>query len=147
MCSVCFNDNYKESRDMNNASKFSSKFNIEQIWQKLSKYAKLAGAKIVYIVLLMYYAFKRPDTPKWAKGAILGALAYFVSPIDFLPDLTPFLGFTDDMTVLIAGLLKVSQFINEDVKSKAKTKLGDWFDIAESNDVYVEIDSKLHEKT
>ncbi len=100
----------------------------ERFWQKLKKFAKRAGAKVVYCALLMYYAFKRKETPGWAKTAILGALAYFLSPIDFIPDLTPLFGFTDDLSVLVTGLITIGSYINADIKSQAKVKMEQWFD-------------------
>ncbi|MDV7402173.1 DUF1232 domain-containing protein, partial [Arthrospira platensis SPKY1] len=64
-----------------------------QLWNKIKRFAKAAGVKTVYSVLLLFYAFQRKETPAWAKNIILGALAYFISPLDFLPDLTPVFGF------------------------------------------------------
>lgn len=34
------------------------------------------------------------------KAIIVGALLYFINPFDLLPDITPFLGFIDDMGVI-----------------------------------------------
>lgn len=99
-----------------------------QIIQKISKYGRKAGAKVVYGVLLMYFAFRRKDTPKWAKGTILGSIAYFLSPLDFIPDLTPVLGFTDDLGVLLTGLVTIASYINDDVRIKAMAKMDTWFD-------------------
>ncbi|WP_458421747.1 YkvA family protein, partial [Pseudomonas aeruginosa] len=40
--------------------------------------------------------------------ALLGALAYFVLPFDFMPDMLPVLGFTDDAAVLATALRMVA---------------------------------------
>mgnify|MGYP003297159323 CR=1 FL=1 len=56
-------------------------------WSKLKKSAKRAGMKVVYKALQLYYALKSPNTPAWAKAVIIGALSYFISPIDLFPDI------------------------------------------------------------
>ena len=49
-----------------------------------------------------YYCACDPNTPFRVKAAILAALAYFVMPLDVIPDLIAVLGFTDNATVLWA---------------------------------------------
>ncbi len=34
------------------------------------------------------------------KALVVGALLYFINPLDVIPDITPFLGFTDDLGVI-----------------------------------------------
>jgi uncharacterized membrane protein YkvA (DUF1232 family) len=98
-------------------------FDLGEVFNYISKYLKSISTKGVYIVLLLIYAYKDVDTPAWAKRIIIGALAYFVSPIDSIPDLTPFIGMTDDMGVLSFGLVTIACYIDNDVKLKAKEKL------------------------
>ncbi|MDN8540102.1 DUF1232 domain-containing protein [Erwinia sp. BC051422] len=59
---------------------------------------------------------------------IYAALAYFVLPIDAVPDALPVVGFTDDPGVPAGALAAVSMYINEDVKNQATEKMADWFD-------------------
>lgn len=98
-----------------------------QLWRKISRFAKRLGQRVIYMVLLMYYAYRRPQTPAWAKRTILGTLAYFISPIDILPDLTPFLGFSDDLGLLGVSLAAIAAYINTDVRQEARTQLVEWF--------------------
>lgn len=116
--------------------------NDKKLWQKITDYAKTAGQKTVYSALLLYYAFRRKETPNWAKGVVVGALGYFISPIDGIPDLTPFLGYTDDLGVMMMGLVTISAYINEEVRSKAKKHLEKWFKNP-NEELITEIDSKL----
>ena len=67
-----------------------------------------------------------PKTPVWAKTAIIGALGYFISPIDAIPDIMPVVGYTD-VGVLAAATAAVATYIDEDVKKKAKDKMKYWF--------------------
>ncbi|HQW12835.1 MAG TPA: YkvA family protein [Saprospiraceae bacterium] len=123
-----------------------SEISKRKLRNKLSRYALQAGSKVVYIVLLMYYSYKRSETPKWAKASILGSIAYFLSPIDFIPDLTPILGFTDDLGVLLVGLTAVSMYINKEVRDKAKHKLTQWFDEEDIEQAVEDIDHKIKGK-
>ena len=54
--------------------------------------------------LAAWYATQDPKTPIAAKGVMLGALAYFVMPIDAIPDIFAGIGFTDDAAVIAAVL-------------------------------------------
>ena len=103
--------------------KYKGRFSEIKLWGTLKKYARMAGVKTVYTVLLMFYAFKRKDTPKWAKTLITGLLGYFLAPIDAIPDLTPFVGWTDDLGMLSVGLVTVAGYINKEVKDKARKQL------------------------
>jgi|AntRauTorckE5430_2_1112549.scaffolds.fasta_scaffold09899_1 uncharacterized membrane protein YkvA (DUF1232 family) len=113
-----------------------------KLWSKVTNYAQRAGVKLIYSVLLMWYAYERKDTPPWAKRIILGALAYFISPIDFIPDLTPFLGFTDDLGILGMGLVAIAAYINDDVRKNARERLSKWFKNYKESDLR-EVDDKL----
>ena len=93
----------------------------------MKKFALTAGKEVIEKALWLYYAAQRPETPKWAKTAIYGALAYFISPIDAIPDITPLVGFTDDLGALAAAIAMTSAYINEDVKRKTSEKLLSWF--------------------
>ena len=104
-----------------------SEYSDSGFWDKVKKFARTAGKEVIEKALWLYYAAQRPETPKWAKTAIYGALAYFISPIDAIPDITPLVGFTDDLGALAAAIAMTSAYINEDVKAKASQKLLHWF--------------------
>lgn len=94
---------------------------------KLGAYAKTAGREVVEKVLLLYYALQRADTPGWAKATIIGALGYFIAPLDAIPDLTPLLGYSDDLGVLALALATVAGQIDDEVKRKTADRLEHWF--------------------
>ena len=97
-------------------------------WQKLNTFARKAGHDLVEKSLQLYYAAESPDTPTWARGVIFGALAYFVAPIDAIPDVTPGIGFADDLCVLIGAVSAVAAHITPEVKDQADKKMAEWFD-------------------
>ena len=104
-----------------------TKFSEKGLWSKLKFYARQAGLKTVYTALLLYYAYTRKETPVWAKNIIFGVLGYFLAPIDAIPDLTPIIGYTDDLGVLSFGLVTIACYVNEDVKTNARERLKKWF--------------------
>ena len=97
-------------------------------WQKLNTFARKAGHDLVEKSLQLYYAAESPDTPTWARGVVFGALAYFVVPIDAIPDVTPGIGFADDLCVLIGAVSAVAAHITPEVKDQADKKMAEWFD-------------------
>lgn len=108
-------------------SKYVQLFTEAKLLEKLQRYAKQAGLKVVYSVLLMFYAFRRKETPAWARHIIIGVLGYFISPIDAIPDLSPIIGYTDDLGMLSFGLVTIAAYVNDDVRVQARKKLRDWF--------------------
>ena len=110
-----------------NAEKYRNRYSRDQFWEKVRRYAKTAGKNVVETALQLYYAADSPLTPAGAKGVIYGALAYFISPIDIIPDLLPGIGYTDDLTVLVAALGIVAANISPEIKEQARTKVNEWF--------------------
>ncbi|MGF7535321.1 YkvA family protein [Bacillus mexicanus] len=131
----------KKQKNLEAGMRSSQKYYSEdKFWDKLKKFGKKAGASVVYAVLLLYYTLQKPEVPMKAKTVIIGALGYFIFPFDIIPDLTPVVGYSDDLAALGVALLQVAMFIDEDIKNKAKNKLKDWF--GEDIDVS-DVDAKL----
>lgn len=107
--------------------KYALAFSEYNLLEKIMQFGKKAGIKVIYLALLLFYTLQKTTTPKFAKSLIIGGLGYFILPADFLPDLIPGIGFTDDLTALISVVLAVALFIDEDVKAKAKARLHVWF--------------------
>ncbi|MEL6987599.1 MAG: YkvA family protein, partial [Bacteroidota bacterium] len=71
-----------------------------------------------------------------------GALGYLISPIDAIPDLTPFLGYTDDLGILGFGLVTIAGYINDEVRIKSRQQLKRIFGNINLDELK-EVDSKL----
>ncbi len=110
-------------------------FSPARFFRKLGTFAKTAGTGTVYTALLLYYAYERKETPSWAKRTVVGALGYLLMPLDAVPDLTPILGYTDDIGVLGAGLVIVAAYVNQDVRAKARAKLTEWIPQPDEQDL------------
>lgn len=108
--------------------RMADNFDDGGFWSKVKNFAVTAGREVIEKALWLYYAAQAPDTPVWAKTAIYAALAYFVMPLDAIPDVLPVVGYTDDLGTLAAAVTTVSMYITSDVKAQAQQKLADWFD-------------------
>jgi len=106
---------------------FEKDYSEDGFWEKVKNVCKKAGIKVIYSALMLFYAFKEKDTPMWAKSIIVGALGYFISPLDAIPDVIPVGGYADDLGVLALAIASVGAYINAQVKQYAKDKLHDWF--------------------
>ena len=97
------------------------------LWKKLAKYAIDAGYEVVKMVLELYYTSKAKGTPMSIKTAIWGALAYFIVPIDVIPDIAPG-GYVDDGGVLAGALAAARAYMTVEAARRAKNKLTEWFE-------------------
>ncbi len=61
-----------------------------------------------------YFCAFDPRTPTRVRGILLAALAYFVMPLDGIPDLFAVVGFSDDVAVLTAAFAAIRGHIRED---------------------------------
>ena len=80
-----------------------------EFWPKFRRFAaRLPFAED--LVAAYFCAFDRA-TPRRVQVALIGALAYFVLPFDFIPDMLPLIGFTDDAAVLATAIRLVAVHI------------------------------------
>lgn len=106
---------------------YSNKFTNSEFLEKIAKIAKRAGAKLVYVALILYYTLQSDKVSIKDKAIIVGALGYLISPLDVIPDAIPIVGLGDDLAVLLYVISKIGD-VTEEIKDKAKGKLTKWFD-------------------
>jgi uncharacterized membrane protein YkvA (DUF1232 family) len=68
--------------------------------EKLRKFASRLGREAAERVVAMYHCMRDPDTPVQAKATIAGAVAYFILPLDLIPDALLGVGYTDDIAAI-----------------------------------------------
>jgi uncharacterized membrane protein YkvA (DUF1232 family) len=92
-----------------------------RFWIKLKKVA----SKLPFVeeLLAAYYCAFDKRTPRHVQVALLGAIAYFILPFDFIPDMMPVLGFTDDAAVLATAIRLVAGHITDDHREAARAAL------------------------
>jgi uncharacterized membrane protein YkvA (DUF1232 family) len=76
-------------------------------------------------LLAAWFCARDPVTPRRVRLTLLAAVGYFVLPIDAIPDLLPFLGFTDDAAVLAAAIAAVAGSITPVHREKAKQAMAE----------------------
>jgi uncharacterized membrane protein YkvA (DUF1232 family) len=96
-----------------------------QFWRT----ARRAARQVPFMedVVAAYYCALDSRTPTRVRGVLLAALAYFVLPVDFIPDFIFGLGFTDDVAVLTAAITALRSHITPAHRAAAREALSeDW---------------------
>ena len=96
---------------------------LRDLWKRFGAIAKLTYQHAVPVLekgLVLYYTVQDPAVPKDVRLKIAAALAYLISPIDIIPDPTPFIGHLDDLFVLAVTTLAVESNITEEAKKQSK---------------------------
>lgn len=85
---------------------------LESFWQDI---------KDMWSLLVDYWNKEYPDVPWKTIAAIVGALIYFISPIDVVPDFIPVVGFMDDAAVIAFAMKMISDDLETYRKWKAQS--------------------------
>ena len=72
----------------------------ENLWSKVQR----VGKKISFAkdIMALYSYMKDPFVSWQRKAIVVMGLVYFISPIDAIPDIAPFIGYLDDLGVVAA---------------------------------------------
>lgn len=73
-------------------------------------------------VRALYECALDPETPFYKKSIIFAAIAYFIFPIDAIPDMIPVLGYIDDAGIIGAAIATIGSAI----KAKHRKVAGEW---------------------
>lgn len=121
---------------------YSKHYSEQSLWKKIKQFSKAAGVKVVYAVLLLFFVMKDKSVGVKTKLSIAAALGYFIFPADAIFDLTPLIGYSDDLGVLLFALSQISSNITPEVKQKARQKLTDWFGEVNEQEL-LELENKI----
>ncbi len=93
----------------------------EGIWRKVRE----TFGKIPFTedAVAAYYCAVDRSTPLGVKAILMGALAYFIMPVDVIPDFIAGLGYTDDAAVLIAAIKAIRDNLRPEHRDKARKLL------------------------
>jgi uncharacterized membrane protein YkvA (DUF1232 family) len=70
----------------------------------------------------LYFAYRDPRVPWYARGFIALIVAYAFSPIDLIPDFIPVIGYLDDLVVVPLGVLLAIKMIPVEVMDECRAK-------------------------
>ena len=101
-------------------SEVSGFFSETSFWDKLKNSSVLKGS--LEQILTLYYLFKSPETPSWAKTRIIATLGYLILPTDLIPDVIVAIGYSDDLALIGAALVSLAVHITPEIREKAKDK-------------------------
>lgn len=100
-------------------------------WPKLKRYAgRLPFAEDL---LAAWYCATDPAAPRHVRTVLFAALAYFILPLDLVPDFILGLGFTDDASVVMMALATIRANITDAHRAQAKDALAA-LDVDETGD-------------
>lgn len=97
----------------------------EQVRRRFWRKIKSVAVRLPFVedILAAYYCAFDRQTPRHVQIALLGAIAYFILPFDFLPDILPVLGFTDDAAILATALRMVASNITQEHREAARAAM------------------------
>ncbi len=70
----------------------------------------------------LFFAYRDPRTPWYARVFSALVVAYFLSPIDLVPDFIPILGYLDDLILVPLGITLALKMIPPEVLSDARSQ-------------------------
>lgn len=99
----------------------------QSVRQKLLKTVRKAGRQIPFMedVVAGYYCALDPATPAKVRATLFAALAYFVLPLDTIPDFIIGVGFGDDATILMAAIAMIRSHMRDHHYKAARDALAD----------------------
>src|SRR5271168_3155656 len=92
-----------------------------RFWKKFKRV--VAQLPFAEDLLAAYYCAFDKQTPRHVQATLLGAIAYFILPFDFIPDMLPVLGYTDDAAVLATAIRLVAAHITPEHREAARAAL------------------------
>lgn len=76
--------------------------------------------------VILYYAWKHPQTPAYLKSIMLALVAYVFSPIDILPDYLPLVGLVDDAAIVPLTIYYLMHMLPPAVRSDCERESSKW---------------------
>lgn len=106
--------------------KYGTYYSDNRFWKKIERVAKKVGATVLLPVFTLYYLLQDDKVSIQHKAYIVGALGYFILPIDLIPDgILPVIGFTDDIAVMTLVLKLVKDSITPEIKVRANQRVAE----------------------
>lgn len=94
------------------------------MWERLKRWARhLEGEG-----LTLWFCCRHPRMPLLPKLLALAVVAYFLSPIDLIPDFIPVLGYLDELILLPVSVHLILKLVPEAVLTECRAAAGVWID-------------------
>lgn len=92
-----------------------------QFWRKLGRV--LARVPFAEDLVAAWYCAKDPATPTHVRALLWGAVAYFILPMDLVPDYLVGMGFTDDAAVIAMVISLLGRWVAPAHRAAAKARI------------------------
>jgi uncharacterized membrane protein YkvA (DUF1232 family) len=73
-------------------------------------------------LIALALAVRHPRTPWYARLVVAGCVAYAITPVDFIPDAIPIVGFIDDLIFIPLAIALAVRFIPEPVLADCRAR-------------------------
>ncbi|MBZ4654367.1 MAG: hypothetical protein JG781_1708 [Peptococcaceae bacterium] len=90
--------------------------------ESLIEHWKIRAKKLKAEIYALYYAYKDPRIPWYARLFIMFIVAYAFSPLDLIPDFVPILGYLDDLILIPLLITLALKMIPDQVMEEARKK-------------------------
>ena len=94
----------------------------------LSQRIKQKTENLKIELLALWFAYRHPKTPWYAKVLVMLIGGYAFSPIDLIPDFIPFIGYLDDLLILPLGIYIAVRLIPKEVLDETRVKAKEWLE-------------------
>jgi uncharacterized membrane protein YkvA (DUF1232 family) len=94
------------------------------MFQTLRRWARLLKSDVV----MLWFAYRHPQTPLYAKIFAVLVVAYAFSPIDLIPDFIPVIGLLDDALLLPIGIWLAVKMVPAPVVAECRQQAQAWLD-------------------
>lgn len=122
--------------DVSVLQQYAKNYDEKKMWNKIKEFFVEAGINLAIKVLQLWYVLQKPEVPVHVKIAIMGAIAYFVMPVDLILDILPG-GYHDDLLAVITVMAVAEEYIDDDIRRKAREKVIEIIEeIEQSNPIY-----------
>ena len=112
--------------EVHEVQKYGTYYSDNRFWKKVERVAKKVGATVLLPVFTLYYMLQDDKVSLQHKAYIVGALGYFILPIDLIPDgILPVIGFTDDIAVMTLVLKLVKDSSTPEIKARANARVSE----------------------
>lgn len=112
--------------EVHEIQKYGKYYSNSHFWKKVERIAKKVGATVLLPVFTLYYMLQDDKVSLRHKAYIVGALGYFILPIDLIPDgILSVIGFTDDIAVMTLVLKLVKDSITPEIKAHANNRVSE----------------------
>ena len=121
-------------RQLEEATSYSKYYDDKRFWRKVRRIAQKVGGSVLKPVLLLFYMMKSDAVSLKDKAYIVGALGYFVLPIDIVPDFLAGLGYTDDLAVITLLIKYLKDNITPEIEMRVDAKIRDLMETKEEQE-------------